>query len=131
MQNKKILLVDDEMDMRIFMSALFEMNGYQPTAVRNGTQGIKKAKEISPALIVLDIMMPGEGGAEMYRQLKADESLKNIPVIMLSGVKKDSFYHYLKMLNISLEEKVAQPDAYMEKPPEPEALLDLTKSLIG
>ena len=130
MEKKKILIVDDEMDMRIFMKTLFETSGYLPTLARDGKEGLRKAKDILPDLIVLDVMMPGEGGVYMYRHLKTDQDLKNIPVIMLSGVGKTSFYHYLSMLNIRIEETVPEPYAYIEKPPDPEELLNLVKKII-
>jgi CheY-like chemotaxis protein len=75
-------------------------------------------------------MMPGEGGVQMYRQLKTDETLKDIPVIMLSAVAEKSFIHYLKMLNTQLNNSIPYPDVYMEKPPEAEELLRITGKLI-
>lgn len=130
MGKKKILIVDDEMDMRIFLSALMETNGYKAFATRNGKDGILKAKEILPDLIILDVMMPGEGGVLMYRQLKTDKTLKDIPVIMLSAVAKKTFFHYLTMLNNQLDNSIPHPDAYMEKPPEAEELLKITGKLV-
>jgi CheY-like chemotaxis protein len=130
MGKKKVLIVDDEMDMRIFMSTLFETSGYKAVATRDGKDGIRKAKDILPDLIILDVMMPGEGGVQMYRQLKTDKTLKDIPVIMLSAVAKKTFIHYLKMLNIQLNNSIPYPEAYMEKPPEAEELLKITGKLI-
>ena len=127
---KKILIVDDELDVRIFISTLLETNGYKPVATRDGKDGIRKAKELMPDLIILDVMMPGEGGVQMYRQLKTDKTLKNIPVIMLSAVAEKTFIHYLKMLNTQINNSIPYPDAYMEKPPEAEELLKITGKLI-
>ena len=128
---KTVLIVEDDMDMRIFVSTLLETSGYRPVMTRDGREGLAKAREMGPDLIVLDVMMPGEGGVQMYRQLKTDESLMNIPVILLSGVAKKTFAHYLKMLNTRLEEPLPEPSAYLEKPPEAEDLLKLTERLIG
>ncbi len=127
---KKVLIVDDEMDMRIYLSTMFEINGCLPIVARNGKDGIEKTREMLPDLIILDVMMPGEGGVLMYRQLKSDEKLSGIPVIMLSAVKKDSFSHYLNMLRIRLQVEVPQPDAYLEKPPDHEALLKIALTLL-
>ena len=127
---KKILIVDDEMDMRIFLTALFETSGYKAIVTKDGREGYRIAKEIAPDLIVLDIMMPGEGGVHMYRHLKTDETLKEIPIIMLSAVEEKTFLHYIKMLRIRLNDTIPQPDAYIEKPPEPEELLKIAESLL-
>lgn len=126
---RKVLIVDDEIDMRIFLSTLFKVNGYTPVATRDGKAGIEKAKELDFDLIILDVMMPGEGGAILYRELKSDERLENIPVIVLSGVEKKSFLHYLKMINIGRETTLPDPDLYMEKPPDPEALIKGAEAL--
>lgn len=131
MERKKVLVVDDEMDMRIFMKTLLETSGYSPIITKNGKEGIRKAKEEMPALVVLDVMMPQEGGAKMYRHLRTDEALKDIPVIMLSGVEKKTYVHYLKMLNAQTEDPIPEPDVYLEKPPEPEKVLAAVRSLIG
>ena len=116
--------------MRIFLTALFETSGYEAIVTKDGRDGYRIAKEIAPDLIVLDIMMPGEGGVHMYRHLKTDETLKEIPIIMLSAVEEKTFLHYIKMLRIRLNETIPQPDAYVEKPPEPEELLKIAESLL-
>ena len=128
---KKILIVDDELDVRIYVGTLFETSGYEPIAARNGSEGLQKAKEISPDLIILDVMMPKAGGVSMYRELKADQQLRDIPVIMLTGVGEKSFSHYLKMLKIKIKDPIQQPNAYMEKPLDHEKMLELVRELIG
>lgn len=130
MKKKKILIVDDELDMRIFLSTLLKTSGYQPVVTRDGNEGIQKAKAIGPDLIILDVMMPGEGGVQMYRELKVDPVLRTIPVMMLSAVARRTFSHYLKMVNIRMDSPIPDPDAYMEKPPEADELLRMTGRLI-
>jgi CheY-like chemotaxis protein len=131
MEKKTVLIVEDELDMRIFISTLLETNGYQPVMTRDGTEGLLKAKDVGPDLIILDVMMPGEGGVHMYRQLKTDKNLCEIPVIMLSAVAQKTFAHYLNMVNARLQDPIPDPDAYIEKPPEAEHLLKMTTALIG
>ncbi|MCP4749035.1 MAG: response regulator transcription factor [Desulfobacteraceae bacterium] len=126
-----ILIVDDEMDMRIFLSTVFETSGFRTVVARDGRQGLEKARQTKPDLVILDIMMPGEGGALIYKALKNDPDLNAIPVIMLSAVDEPSFRHYLKMLNAKLDKPVPRPEAYMGKPPEPEALLNLARTILG
>lgn len=128
---KKILIVDDELDVRIYVGTLFETSGYEPIAARNGREGLQKAKQVSPDLIILDVMMPQAGGVSMYRELKADQQLKEIPVIMLTGVGEKSFSHYLKMLKLKIEDPIPQPNAYLEKPLDHEKLLELVREIIG
>lgn len=130
MEPKRVLIVDDELDMRIFVSTLFKTSGYTAVAAKNGTEGIQKARENRFDLIVLDVMMPGEGGVFMYKELRTDEALRGIPVIMLSAIAKKTFTHYLKMLNARLNGAIPYPEAYMEKPPEAEELLKVAERFL-
>jgi len=127
---KKVLIVDDELDVRIFVATLFETSGYATAATRNGKEGLQKARDLLPDIIILDVMMPEAGGVNMYRDLKADRHLKKIPVIMLTGVGRKSFSHYLKMLNLRTDGRIPQPEAYMEKPLDPDRLLELAESIL-
>jgi len=127
---RKVLIVDDEMDMRIFLKTLLETSGYQPHVTRDGSEGLQKAREITPDLIILDVMMPGEGGPQTYRQLRMDPELASIPVIMLSGVKQGSFYHYLKMLNAGTGGRIPLPAAYFEKPVNHKDLLTAIQAVL-
>ena len=131
MNKKTVLIVEDELDMRIFISTLLETSGYLPVMTRDGKEGLIKARDVTPDLIILDVMMPGEGGVQLYRQLKTDQALKSIPVIMLSAVARKTFSHYLNMVNARLESSIPGPEAYIEKPPEAEELLQIAASLIG
>jgi len=131
MNKKTVLIVEDEMDMRIYISTLLETSGYAPVVTRDGKEGLIKARDVSPDLIILDVMMPGEGGVQMYRQLKTDQALKAIPVIMLSAVAQKTFSHYLNMVNARLDRPIPRPEAYIEKPPEADDLLQMAARLIG
>lgn len=131
MKKKTVLIVEDELDMRIFLSTLLETSGYEPIITRDGKEGMRKAIDVCPNLIILDVMMPGEGGVQMYRQLKTDKTLCKIPVIMLSAVTRKTFAHYLNMVNARLQAAIPDPEAYIEKPPEAEELIKITADLIG
>jgi DNA-binding response OmpR family regulator len=128
---KTVLIVDDAMDMRVFISALFKTSGFNAVACRDGAAGIEKARQIQPDLIILDVMMPGTGGVLMYKQLRTDRRLDKVPVIMLSAVGQRSFRHYLRMLNAKLETPLPDPDTYLEKPPDAGQLLKTAKQLMA
>jgi CheY-like chemotaxis protein len=130
MRKRKVLIVDDETNMRIFLATLLETNGYQPIQAADGSEGMTKAREVMPHLIILDVMMPKLGGIQMYRQLKNDEQLKDIPVIMLSAIAEKTFFHSQSMLNYYMGDSMPEPEAYIEKPPEPEELLRWTEKLL-
>ncbi|MUM76385.1 response regulator [Pseudodesulfovibrio sp. F-1] len=113
---KRVLVVDDELNIRLFLKTLLETSGYEPHLARNAREGLKRAWELKPDLIILDVMMPGEGGLVMYQGLQEDQSLSKVPVIMLSAVGATTFRHALKIMGIG---KATYPDpfAYVQKPP--------------
>ena len=93
---EKILIVDDDLQTTALLESLVKLNGYEPTAVNLSRNAIQVATAINPDLIILDIMMESINGIELCKLIKADEALKNIPVIMVSalsdiGSKRDSF----------------------------------------
>jgi len=122
-KKRKILFVEDEMNMRFFLKTLLETNGFSPVMARNGKEGIELARKKHPEMILLDVMMPEQGGSLMYINLKKEKELRGIPVIILSGIAKRTFFHYLDMLNVNTKQKIPYPEAYIQKPPEPEHLL--------
>jgi two-component system phosphate regulon response regulator PhoB len=124
---KKVLVVDDELDMRTYISTLLETSGFKPLLAENGIQGLDMARRDKPKLIILDVMMPKESGLNMYRELRKDPELKGIPVIMLSALSRKTFLHSQKLLDEYDGEKIPEPEAYIEKPPEPEELLEAIK----
>lgn len=128
---KKVLNVEDDPDTRTFVSTVLEENGYIPIMAVDGEEGMEKVKAERPDLIILDILMPRESGIKMYHELKLDPSLKDIPVVMLSGVSKRTFLRSTAALTEFGNETVPEPQAYLEKPVEPEDLAEILKNILG
>lgn len=85
-ETRKILIVDDEMDISKTLAEHFKRKGYAVEIGNDGEEGIAKAKEFLPDLILLDILMPVMDGITALKQLKADAITANIPVIMLTNL---------------------------------------------
>ncbi len=119
---KKVLVVDDDPDVRLFSIAVLEEHGYTPLEATNGEEGMQLIRKEAPDLILLDVLMPRESGIRLYRQLKTDAKLKNIPIIILSGITRKSFLRSQKALTEFGGEEVPEPKMYLEKPVEPEEL---------
>ncbi len=128
-ERKKILIVDDELDMRIFLCNLLGNCGYEPIDAADKDQGMQKAVREKPALIILDVTMPKETGIQMYRELKEHEDLKNVPVIMVSTIDKKTFSFYQKFQGTPRHKVVPDPGAYLEKPLEAEEIIKLVRTL--
>ena len=129
--SKKVLVVDDDPDVRVFNVAVLEENGYTPVVATNGEEGMKLIKKEKPDLVLLDVLMPRESGIRLYRDIKTNSSLKDIPVIMLSGIARKSFLRSQKALTQFGGKPVPEPEAYLEKPVEPEELAETIKKVLG
>ena len=82
---KKILIVDDEQDIVESLKFVLENYNYACYCAYNGEDGLKLAREISPDLIILDVMMPRINGYKISRLLKFDTKYKNIPILMVTA----------------------------------------------
>jgi len=110
---KKILVCDDEPYILMALTDAVEMEGYECVTAINGREALQKARETLPDLIMLDIMMPFMDGFEVCRELKADASTRDIPVIMLTA----------KSQQIDIQKgKDAGADDYITKPFRPSTL---------
>jgi DNA-binding response OmpR family regulator len=82
----RILVVDDETDVVIIIKTALQAEGFDVASATNGPDALEEARETTPDLIVLDVMMPGMTGFDVLRELKANEKTAKVPVIMLTGV---------------------------------------------
>ncbi|MCG6911197.1 MAG: response regulator [Deltaproteobacteria bacterium] len=130
-QKAKILVVDDEPDTIIFLSNLLHSDGFKPITADNKKDGLQKAVEEKPAVIILNVMMPGEAGVTMYRNLKRSAQLKSVPVIMLSTIDKKTFLKCHNIYGQYICEEMATMDRFIEKPPEADDFLLTVRELSG
>ncbi|MFW6147946.1 MAG: response regulator [Thermodesulfobacteriota bacterium] len=128
---KKVLVVDDDVDVRKLVSKLVERAGYEAVSASNGVEGMAKVREEKPDLIILDVLMPKQSGIRLYRELKTEKPFQDIPVIILSAIAPQSFFRSQQVLDEFRGQSIPQPEAYMEKPEEPEELMGLMKKLVG
>lgn len=119
----KILVIDDEQDVRTYLQTLFVKEGYEVATAADGEEGLSVARQFRPALIFLDILMPKKTGIMLYRRLKKDEQLSAVPVVILTGLEQYRSFFAQDF------EQVPRPEAFVEKPPEPEKLRELAREL--
>lgn len=115
---KKILLVDDEVDILEFLKYNLEQEGFEVLVSTNGKDALKKIFQ-NPDLIVLDIMMPGMDGFELYQQIKNNKSTQDIPIIFLTA--KSGETDEIKGLDLGASD-------YIQKPISPKKLIARIKS---
>ncbi|MDY6971995.1 MAG: response regulator [Thermodesulfobacteriota bacterium] len=130
-ERQRVLVIEVEQEMKIFLSNLLATGGFEPVVFEGPIEGLGKFKSAEPSLIILDAMMPKAEGIQIYRNIKHDETLKHVPIIILSNIDRKSFLYYLKSQDSFYGQKVPGPNAYLEKPPETEHLLGLVRMLTG
>ncbi len=128
---KNILVADDDMDIITFVSTVLEKIGYKVIGAKDGEEALSKIKSNKPDLIILDILMPKQSGIKMYRELKTHESLKDIPVVILSAISKRTFLRSQEALTEFGGEAVPEPGVYIEKPVEPEDLAQTVREVLS
>lgn len=125
----KILIADDEQECIDFVRESLADTPYEVLAAHDGEEALKVAREQGPQLIILDVQMPKLGGFEVFSELKADDSLSAVPVIMLTGIGERMGFQFSK--DEMGEYMGGEPDAYLDKPIEPIVLKQTVKRLLG
>ena len=117
-----ILVVDDNPDLRAYVSAILHNNGYRVKTARNGSEGFEQAKEITPHLIITDLMMPFVTGLEMIQLIRSEENLRGTPIVLLTA-KADE--------DSRIEGTERGADAYLAKPFNDRELLAEVRNLLA
>ncbi len=119
MRKKKVLVIDDNFEISHLIKICLENEGFVVDLASNGDIGLKKAKEIQPDLVTLDILMPGnKDGIELLDIWEKEKSLRNIPVLVISVMDKELLYRMVRK-NV----------AYLPKPINLESLLSKVKQV--
>ena len=118
---KKILVIDDDADFLKTIQVRLEDNDYRVLTCLDGENGLSMAKNEKPDLIILDLILPGITGENLCKNIRSDEEIKHIPIIMLT-CKDTEVDRVIGM--------VIGADAYITKPLEPKKLLDTIEKLL-
>lgn len=124
----KILVVDDDPDIVVAISAILEAHDYQVVTARDGEEGLAKLRDERPQLMVLDLLMPRMDGFAVCKELKDPRRAKyaNVPILILTSVKEEaSRRRYELETGLSLD-----VDDYVEKPIDPHTLLHRVEKLL-
>ncbi len=122
--SKKVLIIDDEEDIRDYVESLLSNNGYETKTADDGVKAFDILKQYNPDLVVLDIIMPNQSGVGFYRNIRKSDDHKDTPVIILSGANKYKDF-------FSTDHKsLPQPQDFIEKPFAEDDLLEKVKTYI-
>jgi sigma-B regulation protein RsbU (phosphoserine phosphatase) len=118
---KKILLIDDEEDFTLLMRKKLESEGYEVIVASEGEEGVRKAGEAKPDLIICDLRMPKKSGFEVLKEIKSNTEI-HAPFIMLTGL--DDFEQ-------AKEAYAKEADFYVSKTVDPDKLLSKIRTILN
>lgn len=125
---KKVLIIDDDIDLVETNRAFLTRNGFQVSYAYNGIEGLQKALQERPDIIILDVMMDEVGeGFEVAREIRRQEEIQNVKILMLTGVNKEHDFN----LQIGPDDVWNPVDLFVEKPFGHQDLLKKIHELIG
>ena len=115
--SKKILVVDDEADVRRFLTAVLQKRGHETVTAADGREAYEIAERERPDLIILDLQMPDQTGTDFYRRLMKHKDLQNTPIIVVSGLAGRHL-------------AVREPIAVFDKPIDPDEFIAAVRSAL-
>jgi DNA-binding response OmpR family regulator len=114
-KTKKIVYVEDELEMIDLVKLILNRKGYEVIGAAGGREGLDTIRDVLPDLVLLDLMMPDIEGWEVYQQMRADDSTKHIPVIVITAKAQNID----KVLGLH----IAKVNDYISKPFNPQDLV--------
>jgi len=125
----KVLVVDDDPDMRLAISSVLKSRGYEVIEASNGYEALDRLKKERPDIMLLDLLMPGMDGFAVIKELEGckEKGYPDIPVLVISSVREEASQ---RRYELELGRKLAVDD-YIEKPIEPFVLLHRVEKLLS
>ncbi|HSW01875.1 MAG TPA: response regulator [Sedimentisphaerales bacterium] len=129
MREGRILIIDDDPDITEAMSVVLRNKGYEILVAHDSDQGRERLKEMKPDLIILDVMMrTSQEGFEFSREVKQDAQFKDIPILMLTGVKEKKGIDFKSAAG---DENWLPVQAFLDKPVKPDVLIEKVQDLLA
>jgi len=129
-RTKSIWVVDDEPDVLTYLTTVLEDEEYVVRGFESGAGFIEQARTSPPDLVCLDIMMPSKSGLSVYKDLRSDEQLGSVPVIIVSGYSREEEFFAGEFQRLVGSEEIPLPEGYVEKPVRMDDLILLVKRLL-
>ncbi len=124
---KRILVIDDEPDLITLYETILGENGFVVISAKSASEGLERLEQGRPDLILLDLVMPEETGIKLFGHLKKDERYKDIPIILITGIKEVMGGDHKRFFE-GLRTRV--PAAYIEKPVDPQVLVKTVRDVL-
>jgi len=128
MSEKTAVVIDDEVDLTEYISTILEEGGFKVYSANDAKSGEDLVRKHTPQVILIDLMMPGRSGVQLFVRLRGNEVSKETPLVMVTGIKTQMGVDWGEVVE---RFKVRQPDGFVEKPINPELLLSVVNGVIS
>jgi two-component system, OmpR family, phosphate regulon response regulator PhoB len=128
MSTKTAVVIDDEIDLTTYLTTILENDGFIVKSANDAVTGEQLIKEVSPDIILIDLMMPGRTGIQLFSRLRTDDKTKDIPLVMVTGIKEQTGIDWGEIVD---RYKTRRPDGFVEKPIDPERLLGVVHGALA
>jgi len=126
-ERAKVLVIDDDRDMVAALECLLRVEELEMVSATNADEGLRKARELRPKVILLDLLMTPRSGLEVYQELRSEPSLRNTKILIVTALKEkiheDRFAPEL--------EACWEAEDFLDKPVEPESLVERIRELVN
>ncbi len=129
-EDKTILVVDDEPDVRLFLQTALEDAGFNVVTAQDGEEALEMVRKDPPDFISLDLVMPKRSGSKLLIELKRDRELSKIPVLIVTAHAKTEMGKE-DLQSIMADSTMSGPGVYLEKPVKPASYVRHVKEALG
>ncbi len=128
MSNKTAVVIDDEIDLTTYLTSILESDGFTVRSANDAVSGEQLIREDTPDIILIDLMMPGRSGIQLFTKLRGDDRTREIPLVMVTGIKEQTGIDWGEIVD---RYKTRRPDGFVEKPIDPERLLGVVNGVLA
>jgi DNA-binding response OmpR family regulator len=128
MAKRIAVVIDDEVDLTTFIASILEENDFEVVTANDAATGEALACERVPDIILIDLMMPGRSGVQLFSRLRRNEITRNIPMVMVTGIKEKMGVDWGEIVDGL---KARRPDGFVEKPIEPDRLMNVVAGVLA
>lgn len=126
----RVLIIEDDPDVRSYLTNLLHGEGYQVISTAEVDKGLAMAQGKNPSLVILDAMLPGDDAQHVYIELKFNPELNHIPVVLLSTLTRRALWGSRFYGAGTAHKRLPEPDAFLARPPEADDFLAAVERLI-